>query len=237
MFAKSLKQLFAGFVFLLGTLAASRADVVVPNIYNSVDAPGAFTLFAPSITRTYQFIINQNQLTSVINHNILGFQLRANALGQSLTTTLTTTDFQVRVGPGVAPAAASTTFAANFSGTPVLLRSGALTMPVGSSGPNPSFGTFVIAFNSPYLYTGGHLTMELRYDGAPNFFFDAATSASPGWGVDYTNRFASSKTATTGGGPLNHLVVNFVTQPIPEPSSFLWIALSGAMLALSRRRI
>lgn len=236
MFATSFKQFFAGIVFLLGTLTASHADVVVPNIYNGVDAPGAFTLFAPSITRTYQFIINQNQLTSVINHNILGFQLRASAAGQSLTTTLTTTDFQVRVGPGVAPAAASTTFAANFSGTPVLLRSGALTMPVGSSGPNPSFGTFLISFNSPYLYTGGHLTMELRYDGAPNFFFDAATTASPGWGVDYTNRFASSKTATTGGGPLNHLVVNFVTTPIPEPGSWLLLTSCGTFFALRRRR-
>ncbi len=236
MFAKSLKKLFAGVVLLFGTLAASHADVVVPNVYSSADAPGVFTLFWPTQARTYQFIINQNQLTSIAGQNIVGVQIRASTIGSSLTSLITTTDFQVKIGPGVAPASASSTFASNFSGTPSTVRSGALTLPVGSCGPNPSFGSTVIAFTTPYYYSGGHLTMEWRYDSATSFFFDAATSASPGWGVDYTNRFAASKTAITGGGPVNHAVVNFVTTAVPEPGSWLLLTSCGTVLVLRRRR-
>ena len=226
----------------------ARADFVVPNSAAGVEADGAFFLTTTAAAgRTYQMTINSNQLTGAIGQQLTGFQLRLNG---AVTANWPSVDtswsfFDVYVGPGVDPAAMSNTFADNFSAAATQVRSGGLTITADSftfGGAPNAFGPSIV-FSTPYLYTGGHLTVEFRFSaqtGATNQISADAVTASlgpgNGWGVDFAARWTGNAAGTSGANG-NFVVMNLLTQAvIPEPSSACILLCGLVALGIRRRR-
>jgi len=145
----------------------------------------------------------------------------------------------------------ATTFAANQAGTITTVRSGPLTIDPASFPNNPAatpgapnaFGP-VISFTTPYVYTPGTtLAYSLTHSGygvsvAQPFF---ATASFANGVAD-----AVSSTAATITGNLSDFtqapnaftlpyIVQFVFEPIPEPTTLALLAATGAF-AIRRRR-
>ncbi len=235
------------FLAMLGAAAfagVSHAQVV-PNASAGVEGDGTFSLTSTAAAgRTFQMTIAANQLTSLNGLTITGLAFRLNGPGTAAWPPVAANfaDWQIFMGPGVAPGAMSNTFASNFTNTPTQVRNGPLTFNPGDftfgSTPN-AFGPSIQFNMGGYLYTGGDLTIEMRFSQQTG-----ATTQSPldailasggpgnGWGVDYAGRWTGNSAGVTGTNG-NFLVTQF--QAVPEPASLSLLALGGLML-LGRRR-
>lgn len=224
---------------------AAQADVVVPNSAAGTEGDGAFSLTSTGSTgRTFQLTIASSQLTALVGQQIFGLQWRLNAAATAAWPPVNTTYafWDVFMGPGVAPSAMSNTFASNFSAAPTQVRSGPAAFTAGGHtfGGSPNAFGEMLSFTSPYLYTGGDLTLEMRFAAQVGSTvqspFDAVVASggpANGWGVDFAGRWVGNATATTGGNA-NFLVTNFV---VPAPSSMALLGLSlGVALRRNRRR-
>lgn len=224
---------------------AAHADVIVPNSAAGVEADGTFSLTTTTSTgRTFQLTIASAQLSGLIGQQIFGLQWRLNGSATAAWPPANTTYafWDVFMGPGVAPSAMSNTFASNYTAAPTQVRSGPMAFTAGSHtiGGSPNAFGQTLDFTTPYLYTGGDLTFEMRF--APQVGsttqspFDAVgASGGPanGWGVDFSGRWTGNAAGTTGGNA-NFLVTNFV---VPAPSSMALLGLSlGVALRRNRRR-
>jgi hypothetical protein len=230
--------------------APLRADVVVPNSTTATEGDSTFSLTTVSggTGRTYQMSIAAGQLIGEVGQQITGMKWRldgpATAAWPSVDTNFAS--FNVFVGPGLAPGTTSATFASNFTAASTQVRSGALTILAGSftSGFTPNTFGPALTFTTPYLYTGGNLTIELRMtqqSGATTQSpFDGESSLGGpgnGWGVDFSARFANDSTATTATVTTgNFLVTNLITSGVPEPSSLALVGLSIAAVAVWKKR-
>jgi hypothetical protein len=234
------------FVLLaIGCAALSRADLgVVPNAYENTPGTSTF-LYTTTSARTYQFIINDNQLTDFIGENLNGLSFR---LPTSATVTWPPVDasfasFDIFIGPSVAPASTSSASgtAGNYTSSPTQVRSGSLNIVAGSytfGGSPNAFGP-MITFND-YLYTGGHLGIEMRHTGllgtTQTRSFDALPTSTTGYGTDFAARFISNG---TGAGTLstgNFMVVQLSSSPVPEPATMAAVGLGLLAIAARGRR-
>lgn len=227
--------------FALLAASAVHADVVVPNSAAGVEADGTFALTATAAAgRTFQLTIAASQLSGLVGQQIVGLQWRLNGAATAAwpPANVSYTQWDVFIGPGVAPSSMSNTFASNFTGSATQVRSGGWSVNAGSftfgSAPN-AFGP-TLDFTSPYLYTGGDLTVEMRFSAQSGSTttpsFDAVlASGGPanGWGADFAARWTSNIAGTTGSNG-NFLATNFV---VPSPSV---LALLGLSMAFAGRR-
>ena len=210
-----------GFALALASMAS--ADVVVPNSATSTEADGTFALTATAVAgRTFQLTIDSGQLTGLVGQQIAGLQWRLNGAATAAwpPANVTYTAWDVYLGPGVDPSAMSNTFASNFTAAPTQVRSGPQSFNAGSftAGGSPnSFGPS-LSFTTPYLYTGGDLTIEMRFSAQSGTTttpsFDAVlASGGPGngWGVGFGSRWTADAAGITGGNA-NFLVTNLVVQ-------------------------
>ncbi len=233
----------------IAMVAVASADVIVPNAFAGTEAPSTFSLTSTSsLGRTYQYTISAAQLTGVVGQNLTGMTFR---LGNGATaawppTNTSFTQWDIRVGAGVAPSAMSNTFASNFTGTPTLVRSGALSFNAGdftfgATGTTPNAFGPNIAFNTNYLYGGGDLAVEMRFSaqaGATNqpaFDAVAATDTGNGWGTAFAGRWTGNVAGTTGGNA-NLLVTRFSSAAVPEPATMAVLGLGIAALLRRRRK-
>jgi hypothetical protein len=220
------------------------AQTVVPNHLSSAEGNSNFFLLVNgATTRTYQQIISSTQLTALAGTNLTGVQWRMDGAAAAAWPTLagTISTFTVNIGAGVAPSAQSTTFAANFTSGPTMVRTGALSFAVGAFtvGSSPNLFGPTVTFDTPYLYTGGNLTIEYRFTGISNETAQPsldATTADTGQGTDYVAQFAASNTATTSLGLNGRFVVTrFTSSPVPEPASMGVLGI-GALALIRRKR-
>ena len=225
-------------VTVASVAAISNAAVsVVPNANAAVEANAFFNIASTTTTRVYQFVINSNQLGAHTGEFLNGLTWRLNGGGRTFGGA-SFSSFDIYLGPGVSPAASGSVFAANYSGTRVQVRSGGLTFAAGTftggSFPN-AFGP-VISF-SHYLYTGGHLIIEMRYStiSPTGPFFDAADLNAAGYGTDYKAWWSIPSTAT-GSIPAHFMVTQLSSSPVPEPASMIALGLGAAALLRRRRK-
>src|SRR5439155_19166976 len=91
----------------------------------------------------------------------------------------------------------------------------------------------VIAFDTPYHYTGGNLAMLITHPGSDNTnignaLMDTTTSTSPGLGSDFAYYANTGFDVSSGSSSAFMPIVQFTAvQPVPEPATCL---LAGATL-------
>jgi hypothetical protein len=250
-------------LYLLAALAVASsfagAQTFVPPL---VETSGVNTVFR-SAPRAYQSFIDSTQLTGISGPVLItgiSFRLMAASLGTPAqnppadwpSQTLNFTDFTIRIGSASAAVAAAgefptttPTFNQNFGADVITARTGGLSLSTGAFGfnaastptaPNPWGPT--ITFSTPYLYNPGQdLVYAVSHTGyVPNTEFQPFF-ATADWSVnvaDAVSSITSSSLDAAPGGFSSPYVVQFTTEPIPEPATMTVLAL-GAVAALRRR--
>ncbi|MFO7526789.1 MAG: T9SS type A sorting domain-containing protein, partial [Ignavibacteriaceae bacterium] len=216
-----------GILWDFTTMMDPNAPVfVVPSDYTNV--PGTATFLGPLYTaaRTYQLLIHEDLLTSVVDKSIraLSWRIPVSSTDNWPATDITVTDYDLYLSGSVPPANRDlTNFSANVVGPQIQVRSGSLTIPTGSytfgNSPN-EFGP-EITFDTDYLYQGGHLLIELRLSGTGSSrSTDAIGTSTPGYGTLFSACWGSGSTANSGSQG-NFTIVRLSTGVIPvELTSF-----------------
>ena len=197
-------------------------SVVAPDDYTSVAGnAGLNTLVRNSgAPRTYQMQFTPDALGALpagARITELRFRLATNSTVNFPPGTVTWSDYEVRLAQAAnSIATMSTAFAANML-NPVLVKDGALAIGANqfSTGGNPNtFATF-LELDTPYVYQGGDLVMQFTHPGSDSTIvtiFDAASSATPGYGTSFRALSANAFGATTGT-PASVIVVEIVLTP------------------------
>jgi hypothetical protein len=214
-------KLAVAIVLASGSSATAQTELVVPN--NMLNTLGGGTLNTvvrdAGNPRTYQIIYAASELTSVVGMDLIGITWRMSPQYVAFpSTTAIWDEYQIRIATtAITPAGMSTSFAANFGGNEVLVRSGPLTLSVGFfpsiTAPNPFGG--MIAFQTPFRYTGGNLVIEIRHPGGnfvnPYGYLEGLTTTQTSLGYGATVRaisqtvFASPVTGTYATGYISKL--------------------------------
>jgi hypothetical protein len=185
-------------------------SVVAPRTYTTVNGDTSVNtlLRGTGAPRTYQMQFTPDALgglTAGARITALRFRLPTNAASTFPSATVTWSDYEVTLAQAAnAITSMSTTFQANMR-NPVVVKDGPIS--IGQNqftiGANPNaFGTLV-TLDTPYVYQGGDLVMQLTHVGSDTTntaFLDGASTISPGYGTSYKAISANSFEATTGVG-------------------------------------
>ncbi|MEO8446894.1 MAG: T9SS type A sorting domain-containing protein [bacterium] len=155
--------------------------------------------------RTYQLLINESELTTITGRSIKGltFRLPLSATSNWPATDAVYANYDIYLSESVTPAARSFTFANNVVGVQKKVRSGSLTIAANSftfgGSPVNNFGS-EITFDSTYLYSGGHLLIEIRHDGfsGTSRTIDAAGTSVSGYGTLFSAAWTGTYNGTLG---------------------------------------
>lgn len=162
--------------------------------------------------RTYMYGLSAAELANVpVGATITGlsfrFQIFASNAASWPTTDITWNDYQIHVGPCVAPATFTGNLLTNFTSTPLQVRSGPMVLPAGTytntspSAPNPNaWGEFYFDFKQTYTYTGGDLGVLLSHPGSTDAttaqYLDSLTASPTTFGAAYTQSVYPASSAT-----------------------------------------
>jgi hypothetical protein len=206
-------------VSLAGALPVAADTFVVPPAYEN--SPGTAGFLGPlsGSARTYQLLIHEDQLTSLLNHHLSGVAFRSTTGATAVWPAVDVTyqNYDLYLSPSVPPIDRSFTFAQNIAGPQVQVRSGPLTVPAESYnfGSSPNAYGPVIEFTQPYSYTGGHLLVELRQSGSDgnSRSVDAIGTSIVGYGDQFRAIWVGSYTGTTTTSQGNFAVIQFTATP------------------------
>lgn len=184
-------------MILMFSSMKSQTTVTVPNSTVTAEFKGPFTNDA----RTYQMIIDDSQLTALSGQHLtsISFRLPSSAAASWPAADTTYPDYQVYLSNGVEPVNRQLNFSANVVGTQTQVRSGSLLVPTGAVSNDGTF-TFTINFNTPYLYTGTNLVIEVRHtdSNGTTTSIDAAGTGTSGYGTLFTACWSNSTSVLQG---------------------------------------
>jgi hypothetical protein len=212
---------------------------VVPNAYGTTTGTHSFLGPLSNAHRRYQLLINQNQLTAFLNMDLRGFSYRLNAAASAdwPIADYTYNSYEIKLGLSVPPASKSLTFEDNIAGPQTLVRSGPLTIRIGeyTSGASPNNFGPIIEFDTTYLYTGGHLLIEILHTGfsGTSSSVDAIGTTVAGYGIDFGATWATSTTATTGSNGNFSVLRITADDPIPVELTSFTANVSGVNVELN----
>jgi len=178
---------------------------VVPNDKEYEIGDNQFTGALSFDAKTYQLLIHSNQLTQFIGKKLTAISMRAYSGASSSwpPSDVTFSDYRIYLSGSVDPVNRSLAFFVNnVTGQQRLVRSGPLVIPSGSYsyGNSPNATGPEIIFNSPYIYNGGNLLIEIRHKGFTGTSLSADANILPvsGYGTDFSACYKSTDTATFG---------------------------------------
>ena len=231
---KTLFSVFLLSVFLIFSYNISaQEDViyqVIPSDYENTPGNGTFMSQFYTGPRTLQLLINESELTGILNKQIFGvsWRLPTSATENWPASDVTISNYDFYLGESVDPANMSLTdFSSNFAGPKKQVRSGSMLIPANSYtfGNTPNDWGLEMSFevDSVYIYTGGHLIIELRQTGftGTSRSVDAVIIATPGYGTLYRSCWGNSYTANSGSQANFSIVRITADDPVPvELTSF-----------------
>jgi hypothetical protein len=199
---------------LLSPLAAQA--VIVPA--SSATARGTTqlnTLIRNSgAPRTYMHGINASQLVSIPTGAVItGVSFRFMVFSSNTASwppaDISWNDYQIWIGPAIAPASFTGNFMTNFSATPVQVRKGPMRLPANTykntnpPAPQPNvWGEFYFDFQSTYTYTGGNLGLLFSHPGSTDtataLYLECLASDASTHGVAFSQSVFPPGTAGTG---------------------------------------
>lgn len=201
---------------------------VVPPEYET--SPGTATFLGPLYTgaRTYQLLIHEDELTTLVGKDIqaLSWRIVPSASSNWPPSDVTITNYDLWLSGSVTPADRDLTdFTQNVVGPQKQVKSGSLFIPMNSypSGSSPNDWGPEILFDSLYHYTGGHLLVELRLTGTgvTNQSTDAVGTSTTGYGTLFSACWGSGYTANSGSQGNFSIVRLSGDDPVPvEFTSF-----------------
>lgn len=229
--------------FSLYSAAQQAGDVdtqVIPPAYAGTPGTAGFLGPLANAQRTYQLLIHEDLLTDILNKEIhaIGWRLLPAASADWPAAEVTYSTYDIYLSESVPPANRSSTFAENVVGPQTLVRSGSLIIPANSyrSGNSPnSFGPD-ITFDNFWLYTGGHLLVEIRHTGfsGTSSSIDAVGTSAPGYLSLFSALWLGNYNATTGGLQGNFGIVKFTyDDPIPVELTSFTAAATGNNVQLN----
>jgi hypothetical protein len=151
---------------MAGSLAAQAPQhAVIPAAYATNDAVSYQWIAGASRDVRQQTLIAPSHLTALVGHSLLAIELRrtaANEVYQGGTANLTVT---LSVSPND-PLSCSSQFAANVGTAPVQVFTGSVTLPTSPAAAGPAVpwspdNVMRIAFQVPFVYTGGTLCVDV----------------------------------------------------------------------------
>jgi hypothetical protein len=223
-----MKTLFTFFLFLILTFSISAQEAiiyqVVPSDYTSTPGNAGFTSQLSTTPRTYQLLMHESLLAPMLNKQLLAVSWR---LPTSATTNwpaadITITDYDFYLGQSVDPVNMSLTdFSANFVGPKKQVRADSLFIPANvytfGNSPNNWGPEMSFAFDSVWVYTGGHLLIELRHTGftGTSRSVDALGTSTPGYGTMFRSCWGSGFAANSGSQGNFSIVRITADDPVP----------------------
>jgi hypothetical protein len=213
---------------------------VIPPSYAGTPGTAGFLGPLSNSQRTYQLLIHEDLLTDMINKEIhaIGWRLLASASADWPAAVVTFSTYDIYLSGSVPPANRSFTFAENVVGPQTLVRSGSLVIPANSyrSGNSPNAFGPDITFDNFWLYTGGHLLVEIRHMGfsGTSSSIDAVGTSAPGYLTLFSALWLGNYNATTGGLQGNFGIVKFTfDDPIPVELTSFTASASGNNVILN----
>ena len=234
-------SIFFTFVISLNVLAQSDIIYgVIPPEYELTPGNASFTSEFATTARTMQLLINESLLATFMNQQILGvsWRLPTAATANWPLVDETITDYEFYLGPSVDPANMDiNNFAGNFAGPKMQVRDGSMLIPANSytfgNTPNNWGPEMTFILDSVYVYTGGHLLIELHQSGSSTSrSVDALSTTTTGYGTLFRACWGSGFTANSGFQANFSIVRISADVPVPvELTSFIATA-SGSNVIL-----
>lgn len=211
--------------------SVATIENVIPNAYSGVNGGNSFLGPYTNSQRTYQLLIAESELTSLVGKYLVSISFRntSTATTEWPTTTTTYNNYDIYLSDCVNPADRSFIFAQNVVGTQTQVRTGSLDIPASAltAGSNPNSFSYDISFTTPWFYAGGNLLVEIRHDGSSGASrsVDAAGTSTSGYGTLYSACWAGSYTSTSTTTQANFAIVNFKAEDELKTTKFDEVAL------------
>lgn len=227
--------------------SAQAATVVVPNASetNEGNSNDIAPLYLNSVTAV--MVIASSELGSMpvgSSINAIGWRLDGSVTTDQPSTQRNFSDYEVYLGEAaVTPGTMQGNVAANYAnGSRTQVRDGGLQVPAGSIDAGGGAGSapfdFEIAFDTPYVYTGGDLVIEYSHTGSNNAFvvFDGLTIPGPAEINQWVAlSFGAANVSQDNSVGVPQLSYTPPTTPIPEPAALTFAGV-GMLLMQQRRR-
>lgn len=207
-FRGSLKNIARSWVALL-VMSFSTMPFTTVHAQTSVTVPsgsvtGTFLGPFANVSRTYQVIIDDTLLTSLIGKNLtaIGFRQTPDATSAWPTAATTYSSYEILLSDGVDPANRQLNFALNVVGAQTTVKSGGLVIPAGAlvAGSSSNAFSYQLVFDTPYLYTGGNLVIQIQHGASTGTGISnhAVPTTTAGYGTLFTGCWQGTGSVAQG---------------------------------------